>query len=460
MNLPDTIQWKNEPFDPDIPATGHFSCQNRAGFVTCNLMTHDTMIFLQNLNSFFNSLNMFVKPIIGVMTCSLMNLLCVRISDDVLFYERSTRRSSPVSMKVSTPHTTIVAGLLVCLGAGCNSRSAVDQILTPTHMDFRDLFVQESIIRLDNSVLLGSNWRLNVNSKGELLILDIQSRGVHLFASDGALVQTMAIRDCYPETNFDFNAHASFLDDSHFVVLISKGAIIFGRNGECIQTITDRDLALNTWGLCSYQDTIFAMPRNIRDSTFIRAYSSDFALIDQFPLPVPKFQRRASIMLTMSTDTGSAMGCFDDDVWWVYSENFDATPRLSRSGLTRFMPDFFVERTQDFPDFGVINQSNLREITEQINKTEAEATSVEGMFALDNETRIIVYNNGALGLGKGAVIANHNDRFPAYSTRLEKAPEAAANGRLYIVSDLEDESIEEALNPTIARYRFVPPAGK
>ena len=58
-------------------------------------------------------------------------------------------------MKISTLHLTIVAGLLVCLVVGCNSRTAVEQILTPAHMDFGDLFVQESAIRLDNSVLLG-----------------------------------------------------------------------------------------------------------------------------------------------------------------------------------------------------------------------------------------------------------------------------------------------------------------
>lgn len=108
-------------------------------------------------------------------------------------------------MKIPTLNTTIVVGLLICLVVGCNSRSAVDQVLTPTHMDFGGLFVQESIIRLDNTVLLGSRWYLDVNSKGELLVLDTQSQGVHLFSPDGILVWTMAITDCNPEANFDFS---------------------------------------------------------------------------------------------------------------------------------------------------------------------------------------------------------------------------------------------------------------
>ena len=358
-------------------------------------------------------------------------------------------------MKIPTLHTTIVAGLLVCLVIGCNSESAVDQILTPTHMDFGDLFVQESEIRLDNSVLLGLRWNLDVNSKGELLVLDTESQGVHLFSPEGLLVWTTTIGDCYPGANFNFNAQASFLDDSHVAVLINKGAIVLDQNGECVQTVTDSDLATNTWALCSHRDTIFAMPRDIRDSTFIRAYSPDFTLIDQFPLPTPKFQRRASIMLTNS---GSAMACFNDDVWWVYTEDFDAAPRLSRAGLTRFMPDFFVERTQDYPDFEVVTQSNFREITEMLDKAEAEATGVEGIFALDSETRVIVYNNGTIG--RGAVIATHSDRFPAVSTPIEKTPKAVGSGGLYILGDLEDEAIEEAVNPPIIRYRFVPPSGE
>ncbi|MXZ05142.1 MAG: hypothetical protein F4146_05570 [Rhodothermaceae bacterium] len=358
-------------------------------------------------------------------------------------------------MKTPTLQTTIFTGLLVCLVVGCNTRSAVDQVLTPTHKDFEDLFVRESVIRLDNTVLLGSRWYLYVNSKRELLVLDTQSQGVHLFSPDGVLVWTKAITDCNPEASFNFSAQASFLDDSRVAVLINKGIIVLGQNGECVRAITNAELATNTWGLCSYRDTIFAMPRDIRDSTFIRAYSPDFTLIGQFPLPAPKFQRRASVMRAIP---GATMGCFDDDVWWMYSENYDATPRLSRAGLIRYMPDFFVERTQDYPNYGIVNQSNFQEITEMIAKAEAEATSLDGIFALDNDTRMMVYNNGTIG--RGAVIANHSYRFPTVSTRFEETPETVGNGRLYFVGDLEDESIEEVLNPTIISYRFVPPSGE
>ena len=126
-------------------------------------------------------------------------------------------------MKIPTLYSTIVAGLLVCLVVGCTTRSAVDQVLTPTHRDFGGLFVEENITRLDNAVLLGSIWNLVVNPKGELLVLDTHSQGVHLFSPDGKLVWTMAITDCNPEANFSFGAQASFLDDSRVAVLIEQG---------------------------------------------------------------------------------------------------------------------------------------------------------------------------------------------------------------------------------------------
>lgn len=359
-----------------------------------------------------------------------------------------------------TWRTVAATGLLACLVGACNPKSAVDQVLTPIHVDFGDLFALEDTIRLDNSVLIGRNWMLNVNSKGELLVHDTQSQGVYLFSPSGTLVRTMAITDCNPEAAFNFGSQSSFLGDSNVVVLNSKGAIIFDQNGECARTILDGDLASNTWGICSRGDTVFTVPRGVRDSNFIRAYDPEFTLIDQFPLPAPRFPIRAAVMLTYS---GFPMACFDHDLWWVYTESFDATPRLRSPGLTRFMPDFFVERTRDYPKFPVVDQSNFQRIDEMLDKAEAEATSVLGMFSLDSETRMVVYDHIRSGndeLDKGAVVANNKGRFRGVSTLLSEFPSAARNGMLYIASDPEDQPGGEPSNPAIVRYRFVPPTDR
>ena len=360
-------------------------------------------------------------------------------------------------MKFSLPALLhlCISGLLICLIAGCNSRSTVDQVLVPTHADFGDLFVLEDTIQFDHSVLLGARWTMDVSSVGELLVLDPSSQGVYLFSPDGTFIRKMAITDCNPEAAFNFFAHASFLNDSHIAVLNNKGVIVFNRDGECVRAITDRDFAANTQGICSHRDTVFAMPSDVWDSTAIRAYSPDLTLMDQFSLPSPEFPERASVMLTHH---GAAMACFDDDVWWVYSESFDASPRLSSTELPRFMPNFFVERTQDFPDFEVVDQSNFRRITEMIREAEAQATSVQGVYALNNETRMIVYGGTEFDLGTGAVIASHGDRFSTVSTWLSEGPTAVGNGRLYMAGDPEDQPTGEATNPPIIRYRFIPPS--
>lgn len=359
-----------------------------------------------------------------------------------------------------TWRAVIAAGLLACLVGACNPKSDVDQVLTPVHVDFVDLFAPEDTIQLDNSVLLGRSWMLDVNSKGELLVLDTQSQGVYFFSPAGSLVHTMAVTDCHPEASINFGSQASFLDDSRVAVLNSKGVVILDQNGECVRTITDGDIVTRMWGICSHRDTVFAMPRGVRDSTFIRALSPDFTLIDQFRLPAPEFPIRASVMLTYP---GFAMACFDDDLWWVHSESFDASPRLRGAGRTRFMPDFFVERTRDYPDFSLVDQSNFQRITEMLDKAEAEATSVLGMFALDSETRMVVYDHIRSGndeLDKGAVIANNQGRFPGVSTLLWDFPSAARNGMLYIATDPEDQPGGEASNPAIVRYQFVPPTDR
>ena len=357
-----------------------------------------------------------------------------------------------------TWRATALAGLLACVVGACNSELAIDQVLTPVHVDFGELFALEDTIRLDNSLLIGGSWSLDVNSQGELLVHDNQSGGVYVFSPAGALVRTMAITDCNPEATLGFGTQSSFLGDGRVAVLHSKGVIIFDQAGKCVQAITDADLATNTWAICSRGDTTFAMPRAVRDSTYIRAYGPDFTLIGQFQLAAPKFFRRAAVMLPYA---GRTMACFNDDVWWVYGESFDAAPRLRHTGLTQFRPDFYVERKEDYPELPpLVDQSNWQRVGAMLSKAEAEASSVRGMFALDNETRLIVYGNintDNKELSTGAVVASHEGRFPGVSTLFSKFPEAATNGMLYFASDPEDQPGGEVTNPIVVRYRFIPP---
>ncbi len=352
------------------------------------------------------------------------------------------------------------AALLASSAGACTSGGIANRILTPAHVDFGELFVPEDTTRLDNSVLIGRIWMLDVNANGELLVLDTQSQGVYLFSTGGELVRAMTVTDCHPEAAVNFTSQATFLDESHIAVLNNRGVIVFDRNGACVRASIDGDFATSSGGICSHRDTVFTMPFAVRDSSFIRAYGADFMLLDRFVLPAPQFPIRAGVTPTYA---GFAMACFDDDVWWVYSESFDASPRLQHSDATRFKPDFFVDRTQDYPEFGMVTQSNMQSVTERLNRAEAEATHVLGMFALDGETRMVVYGNidsGNEELGTGAVLASHTGRFAGVSTLLSGFPAATADGMLYMATDPEDRPGGEAVNPAIIRYRFVPPPAR
>ncbi len=339
----------------------------------------------------------------------------------------------------------------------CRSDPAFDQVHTPTHVEFEKLFALEDTIRLDTTVLIGSITMLDVNSKGEFLVLDRQSENVHVFSQSGGHLRTLSITDCDPEATFGFSAQSTFLSDSQIFILTSKGALVFDESGRCTQSNMAPEFVTNTWAACLHRDTIFAMPRSIQDGAMIRAYDVDLALVDQFPLPAPRFPKRAAVTLPYQ---GRAMSCFDNDVWWVYRESFDITPRLRRGDLTRFKPDFYIERTRDYPETPVVDRSNFMEITQLLGKAEAESSSVLGVFALDETTRLVMYGgirSDNEERDTGALVASHKDGVAGVSTLFPEFPGATRQGQLYFVENPEEHTDGEFTNPLIIRYQFIPP---
>ena len=355
-------------------------------------------------------------------------------------------------------HAAVATALLSSVLGACRSpNAAVNQILTPAYVEFEDLFAPQDTIRLETAVLIGRSWMIDVNSKGELLVHDNQGQGVHLFSPSGAYLRTLSITDCNPEATFGFRSQSRYLDDSHILVLTTKGAMVFDDAGQCVQTSMDSDFVTSAYSVCTRRDTVFVMPQASTDSAFIRAYSPDFSLIDQFPLPAPQFPRRASVMHPYQ---GRTLGCFTDDVWWIYGEGFDAVPRLHRNGLTRFRPSFYRERTRDYPETPFVDQSNWQEVTQILDEAEEDGSAIDGMYELDQSTRMLLY--GAVDSANeerpaGILVVNHENRFAAVSTLVPESVETAKHGMLYLEGDLAEPSNDDVANPTLVRYRFIPP---
>ena len=348
--------------------------------------------------------------------------------------------------------------VMVCMMNACTRPdTSENQILVPVEAEFEDLFVVEDTIRLDAAVLIGRVWSLDVNSDGELLVLDRQDASIHVFLPNGAHVRSLSITDCNPEATFGFRAYARFLDDSRVIALTTKGAMVFGDEGQCLQTSQEREFVTSAYSVCQRDDTLFVMPDVDVDSVFIRAYGPELIQTDLFPLPGPQFPLRA---LTMNAAQGLTMGCFADDVWWIYGEGYDAVPRLEREGLRRYKPAFFRERIEDWSELPMVTPANFREVTSQIAEMEQDASSIAAFYKLDELTRMVEY----LGLdeseeeSRGVLVVSHTGQFEAVSARIPVSFAAAGYGNAYLVESPDADVSEDSLNLLILRYRFVPPS--
>lgn len=353
-------------------------------------------------------------------------------------------------------YASVTAILAVCLLNACSRPDRVEEIPAPTEREFESLFVLEDTIRLDDAVLIGRVSTLDVNSKGELLVLDRQGEAIHVFSPRGTHLRTLSITDCNPEATVGFRAMARYLDDFRVIALTTKGAMVFDEQGHCIQTTSDREFVTSAYSVCQREDTILVMPDFSGDSIYIRAYSPEFALLDQFPLPLPRFPIRARVM---NANQGYTMGCYTDDVWWFYGSDHDARPRLEGGGLRRYNPPFFRERKEDWSELPTVTPTNFEEITQKIGEYEKEASSITALFELGESTRMVEY----LGVSttdeerRGILVVSHEDAFGAAIAYAPESIEAAAYGMVYFVDVPEDEAGDNPSNPLVRRYRFIPP---
>ena len=347
----------------------------------------------------------------------------------------------------------VMAGMM---NACTRPDGAENQILVPVEAEFEDLFVLEDTIRLDAAVLIGTVSSLDINSTGELLVLDRQGQAIHVFSPNGAHVRSLSITDCNPEATFGFRAHAQFLDDSRVIAVTDKGAVVFGHEGQCLQSSQESELVTRAYSVCQRDDTVFVMPMVRGDSIFIRAYDQEFVLIDQIPLPGPRFPSRAYTMLPFQ---GRTMACFSDDVWWIYGENHDASPRLTRGGLQRYKPASFRERTQDWTALPLVTQDNFQEIGRKISEMERAASTIQALFKLDESVRMLEYSglDPLEEVRGGILITSHEGAFEAVTAHTAVRFDAAGYGFAYVVETPEDDHGDALTNPLILSHRFVPP---
>ena len=179
------------------------------------------------------------------------------------------------------------------------------------------------------------------------------------------------------------------------------------------------------------------MPDLDADSIFIRAYSQDLARIGKFLLPAPLFSRRPGYIRLRR---GRTLGCFSDDVWWIYGEHHDASPRIRREGIRSYRPALFRERTSDWSEIPRMTAANVAEVSERLRAFEREASATVALHELDRTTRMLVYldRDEYDRIQRGILVVSHEGRFEAVTTNAPHLYTTVGFGYAYRAEDPEE----------------------
>jgi len=302
---------------------------------------------------------------------------------------------------------------------------------------------------------------MDVNQVGKLLVGDGLGSSVHLFSSSGDHIRAYSIPKCLPDDSPKFYpSGVRFLGQDKVIVMTLSGAIaVLSIDGRCIKA--SRRLSRLSMGFCTSNDSIFflgiPLPVGI-DSTLppiITVYSSELHQLDEIPVKIPEYP-------VLNAGRGGIMGrnidCFGNGPLFTYLGSTDAIPVDSRQDILPQRPEFYEKRPRD-----LLPTMSKEEKRKEWNRY----ITTDGIFALDDDTRMLVYRTindrwlpkGAedLYVYMGLSIASNIGQFASVSTISSFVPLATGYGYLYGQADPELLSDTDLGNPLILRYRFKRP---
>ena len=362
-------------------------------------------------------------------------------------------------MSLRRRFASVALGVLMAfLFAGCirgTDTPAESTVEPSTLVPFDELFVLADTVVLDPSVLVGMIWFIDADRSGYMLLTDMSSGLVHLFASSGDHVSTFDKDVCHPNDAGHSVSHARFAGNGNVLVTTMEGMMVaFDRSGNCLAArpdLTSPLLSFCTWGdsLFTYLDL-----QGPEHKTVVEVYSMDLEFQRTIELAPPEFPRLNSNYLGFE---GRNMDCFGDGPLYKHHEDTDATPVWGQGSWTQFRPEFFIERDEDIPE---IRDRAAR------NKAIDAFPSLTGLYALDENVRMSLFSRisktyrpeGFTGRSvSGFSIVSNNGQFEAVSTVPPKSPYTARHGHLYFVGPIVPTPDGDAGNSAIIRYRFIPP---
>ena len=158
--------------------------------------------------------------------------------------------------RVSARRTVGLPGLSAVgvLLTGC-TRSADDSSELTVHpsemVPFEDLFVPHDTLVLDPSVIVGRIWFMDVDAAGSMLLTDMASNLVYLFASTGRHQVTYRMDTCLPVDGEHSVWTSRFADGDRVLLSTMEGAmVVFDRSGNCLaaqQLVSRIQILLRAW---------------------------------------------------------------------------------------------------------------------------------------------------------------------------------------------------------------------
>ena len=350
--------------------------------------------------------------------------------------------------------------LVYCLVlAGCARTASDSPRITEQSaslVPFEDLFVSEDTLVLDHSVVLGFIWFMDVDASGNVLVTDMTSSLVHLFASAGTHQATYDMDTCLPIDGQHRVWSARFAESDRIILSTLGGdMVVLARDGSCLAT--RRRLLNTTQSFCSRGDSIYAF-RGVEGlgsetTSVLGAFSMDLETMREIRLDSP---RLVGLNINDTGFVGRNIACFRDGPYFKYHEDMDARPVRLRSHVVMARPEFYVQQKEDVGRPG----------SDEWTTSNSAATLLYGLYAVDDDTRLSVFNNiadqyrpeGVVG-GRvyGLSIGSNSGAFQSVSTIAPKAPRSAGNGYLYFVGEHVHLADGDVGNPTVIRYRFNAP---
>ena len=349
--------------------------------------------------------------------------------------------------------------LFIVLPVGCATSPQQSRVLDSPVVSFDELFASADTIRLDPSVITGWISFLDVNQAGSLLVTDGIGRSVNLFSSSGEYVRAYSVPECLPDLESFHPFSSRFLGEDRVVVMTLGGAAaVFSIDGRCIGAT--RRLPEPSQGFCTSDESIFflgipSMMARTSDQNAIIVYSPELRKLREIYVELPEFP-------VLNAGRGGIIGrnidCFSDGPFYTYLGSMDAIPALPNENYSKQRPEFYKKRPRDLTTEMSL-EAKRREWNNYI--------TTDGIFALDGQTRMLVYRNiddrwqleetEGLSVHLGLSIASNIKQFPNRSTFSPISPLATGDGYVYSQGDPELLPDGDVGNPIVLRYRFIPP---